>query len=502
MQGLNIQTVILAAISALLAYKLIKLVYVFVRQWSVLRHTAFAPNSNLIVGHVLEMIKCTRHGVGAWDMMEQWLSNGNDPVVFRVFNTWGVCVKDPAALRRVFQTNQRAYEKDLALSYHPFLPILGSGLVTSDGELWQKQRLLIGPALRTGILDDIIPIAKRAVDRLTTKLETRRGTGVAVDLEEEFRLLTLQVIGDAVLSLDPEECDRVFPALYLPVMEEANRRVLRPYRMYLPILPEWWRFHRRMRALNSFLINYFRDRWQARQKGVLRARKDILDRVMDSIQETGETWNEALEAQLCYEIKTFLLAGHETSAAMLTWSCFELSQDPHILGQVRAEAAAVFPQSTAECPPPTRREVDGMAYTLAVLKEALRKYSVVPVVTRKLASDDTIMGHKLPAGIMVACVLQGTHNMYKDPRVFRPERFLPDGEYDKFNEAERLYKFVPFIQGPRNCLGQYLALLEARVVLSLLAQRFTFRLAKPGQGERHPTVIPIGPVDGLHVYVE
>eukprot|EP00983_Pelagomonas_calceolata_P128677 1161535-Pelagomonas_calceolata.AAC.2 len=69
----------------------------------------------------------------------------------RVFNTWGVCVKDPAALRRVFQTNQRAYEKDLALSYHPFLPILGSGLVTSDGELWQKQRLLIGPALRTGM---------------------------------------------------------------------------------------------------------------------------------------------------------------------------------------------------------------------------------------------------------------------------------------------------------------------------------------------------------------
>lgn len=103
-----------------------------------------APRSNLLVGHVLEMIRCTRHGMGAWDLMEKWLSYGSDPIVFRVFNTWGVCIKDPAALKRVFQTNQRAYEKDLALSYHPFMPILGSGLVTSDGELWQKQRLLIG----------------------------------------------------------------------------------------------------------------------------------------------------------------------------------------------------------------------------------------------------------------------------------------------------------------------------------------------------------------------
>jgi cytochrome P450 len=94
-------------------------------------------------------------------------------------------------------------------SYRPFLPILGTGLVTADGDLWQKQRTLMGPALRIDVLDDIIVIAKNSVDRLCKKLEPLRGTGAPVEINEEFRLLTLQVIGEAVLSMAPEDCDKV-----------------------------------------------------------------------------------------------------------------------------------------------------------------------------------------------------------------------------------------------------------------------------------------------------
>eukprot|EP00798_Chlamydomonas_sp_ICE-L_P030604 gene30605-35616_t len=103
---------------------------------------------------------------------------------------------------------------------------------------------------------------------------------------------------------------------------------------------------------------------------------------------------------------------------------------------------------------------------------------------------------------MMACILQGTHNLYKEPTAFKPERFLPDGEYDKFSDADRAFMFVPFIQGPRNCLGQHLALLEARVVLSVLFKRFKFRTAKDGQGDRHPTVIPVGPIDKMMMLID
>jgi len=99
--------------------------------------------------------------------------------------------------------------------------------------------------------------------------------------------------------------------------------------------------------------------------------------------------------------------------------------------------------------------------------------------------------------------VQGTHDLYNEPSVFRPDRFMPGGEYDKFDETVRPYMFVPFIQGPRNCLGQHLALLEARVVLSLLCKRFKWRAVKGAeQGARHPTVIPVGPLEGMPMYLD
>jgi len=493
-----------AAMGLYLFTRLVVGMYHFRRVEVALAGVPRAPGNNWLLGHVIPLLSCASAGKGAWDVMEDWIKGHASPsglVKYRILNQHGVAFCDPLALKRVFQTGHKLYEKDLALSYKPFLPILGSGLVTADGALWQKQRLLIAPALRTDLLDDIIPIAQRATERLAVKLEALRGTGQPLDLEEEFRLLTLQVIGEAILSMEPEECDRVFPELYLPVMTEANRRVLRPYRMYLPILPAWWQFRARMAKLNDFLITYFRQRLQSREKGVVRARPDLLDRIFDNIKESGTQWDHALEQQMCFEIKTFLLAGHETSAAMLTWSIFELSGSPEAVKQVRAEANAVWgPLRQNQVPP--RREVDAMNYTLSVLKEALRKYSVVPVVTRVLTQDDELLGHNVPKGTMIACILQGTHNMYKEPEAFRPERFMPEGEYDQLDENIRLFMFMPFIQGPRNCLGQYMALLEARVVLGLLTQRFTFKPAHEGQGRRHPTVIPIGPVGGMEMTVE
>lgn len=401
------------------------------------------------------------------------------------------------------QTRYKAYDKDLDFSYKPFLPILGSGLVTANGDHWQGQRLLMAPALRVDMLDAILPIARRATDRLAAKLEPLRGTGQVVDIEEEFRLLTLQVIGEAILSLGPEECDKVFPQLYLPVMEESNRRVLEPWRYLYPLTV--WRYNANVRALNGYIARIIRARRAERAAeaagGAPAPReRDILDRILQAVEERGQKWGPALETQLCYEIKTFLLAGHETSAAMLTWSTYELGQAPAALAAVREEAQAAF--GAAGAAPPAREAVDGMQWTLACLKESLRKYSVVPVVTRNLNTADELCGYSLPAGAWVICHLQRVHHLYKDPLRWLPARFMPGGEYDQFDPDIRPYMFVPFIQGPRNCLGQYFALLEARVVLGLLCQRFTFApLDAARQGQTHPQVIPIGPVNGMKMVI-
>lgn len=202
---------LLSLCGAWIIYRLAQFAYAFVRRELVLSRSRVprAPGHNWLIGNVVSLLQCVKSGKGAWDVMEDWIKERGPLVRYRILAKHGVAVSDPLALKRIFQTGQKLYEKELDLSYKPFLPILGSGLVTADGALWQKQRLLIGPALRTDILDDIIPIAKGATERFMVKLEKYRGTGKPIDIEEEFRLLTLQVIGEAVLSMAPEDCDKV-----------------------------------------------------------------------------------------------------------------------------------------------------------------------------------------------------------------------------------------------------------------------------------------------------
>lgn len=467
-----------------------------------------------------------------WEHMYRWVTS-HSLVKFRVLHRTGIIVGDPLGLKRIFQTGYKRYDKDLDFSYGPFLPILGTGLVTANGKHWQKQRLLMAPALRIDMLDAILPIALRAVERLSVKLEAVKAdtSNNVIDIEEEFRLLTLQVIGEAILSLGPEECDAVFPSLYLPVMEESNRRVLQPWRYLYPVTA--WKYSQRVKQLDTFIKGVIRTRRAERESekraGRAYASKDILDKILDSVDKEGVAWNAAAETQLCYEMKTFLLAGHETSAAMLTWTIYELAKDSDkkTFENVRREAKAYLSDDASAL---NRTNVEKMDWTLSCLKESLRKYSVVPVVTRDLNTDDEICGVKVPRGSWIICHLQRVHHLYKDPLSWEPARFMPGGEYDSFSDDVRPYMFVPFIQGPRNCLGQYFALIEARVVLGMLCKRFSFSLVDPAnQGVTHPTVrmltrssdrpdslthspfalvrsfacqvIPVGPVGGMKVRV-
>ena len=168
-----------------------------------------APESNWFLGNAIALATNS-----PWEKMNEWvLAEPAGIVKVRALNTYLVIVGSPQGMKQVFQTKQRDYGKDVGVSYQHFLNILGvgptSGLVTAEGEHWRRQRSLLGQTLRTDILDAVIGIGKRAADRLSQKLEMHRGSGQAVDMEEQFRLLTLQVIGEAMLSLPADECDEV-----------------------------------------------------------------------------------------------------------------------------------------------------------------------------------------------------------------------------------------------------------------------------------------------------
>eukprot|EP00729_Bicosta_minor_P000691 gene691-20261_t len=470
--------------------------------WWNLRQIPMPPGNLPIFGHALAI------GAGApWDCMLNWAreygkEETKNLLQINFLGNTGIIVTDPEQLKHVMDKKQRNYAKDIGLSYKPFLHILGTGLVTSMGESWKKQRKLMAGTMRQDILEETADVAKRAVDRLTVKLEKYRGTGKPVEIAEEFRVLTLQVIGELILSLPPDESERVFPELYLPIVEEANIRVWQPWRPWIPNAHNR-KYNKTVDELNKYVSDLIRDRW-AKRVEIKKAGKeapmaDILDRAMSAIDP--DAWGEHSVKQLRDEIKTFLLAGHETSASMLTWSLFELSQNKETLQKTVDEGNAVFAgRGKADGKVddmPSKGELQELKYTVAVLKESLRKYTLVPMVTRVSLEDDVMDGHTIPAGTKVFINMKAVHmnpKLWPDPLVFKPERFQE--KFDPWN-------FNAFINGPRNCLGQHLALLEARIVLSLLHQRFKFTPVDPVKaGEVHTYMVPTCPANGMHVLVE
>ena len=463
------------------------------RQAFVLRNAPMAPGYLPLIGHTITLFKAVGNYPCTWDLFARWsTATAPKPVRVQIFTRHCVVIADPSTMKRVMSSNLKNYAKDLEFSYAPFLEILGTGLVTSGGDTWRKMRGHISKALRVEILDEIIAIATRAVERLCSKLDAVKGKGESVDMENEFRLLTLQVIGEAILSLSPEESDELFPSLYLPIMDECNRRSLSPWRSFLPT-PEWFAHRRRVRQLDDAIVDIIRARWQKKTRGES-VPDDILERVLDQVD--AKEYGVEVETQLCYEIKTFLLAGHETSAAMLTWTLYELVNNAAAMGRVTSEADRVFGKLKRDALP-TRDALASLEYSVAALKETLRLYSVVPVVTRVAVEDDDLGGVRVPAGTTVIMSLQGVHHredLWPDPLAYKPERFLDVDENEGF-------KFLPFIQGPRNCLGQYLALLEARVVLCSLVKRYRFEHASGENGKKHTKAIPIAPANGMHFTV-
>jgi cytochrome P450 len=456
-----------------------------------------------------------------WDVIEKWVRQYGSMLRFHFFTNTFVVVADPDVLKHVLATNIHNYQKDTTTTYGPFMCILGSGLVTSHGELWRKQRELISGVFREEILADTAKVAIKATNRLSASLhELHRHSGKSVQIGEEFRKLTLQVIGESVLSLDAEACDAFFPTAYLPIVEEANKRTWYPWRAILPT-PGNFEYHRAIARLDRYVIDIVSARADKHLDRLLRTGSapldeqamqsfDILDRIIAACyaeQAEPNAVPRALPAdrlrQLRDEVKTFVFAGHETSSMMITWTMYQLLKNPECLAKVKAEADAVFSEyeshaddADREQYEPDFRAYSQLVYTQNALKEALRLYSIVPVVTRQVLEDDMVGDYFLPRDAKLVLCIQAVHHNEKywdAPYEFRPERF--ETNYHP-------YAFLPFINGPRRCIGQFFALLETKIVLALLVKRFNFSIAPECKGEKHPFNVPVCPIDNLPVLVE
>lgn len=444
------------------------------------------------LGQVFTMVKGS-----PWDTMAKWVLEYGTIYTFHLFGTDSVCIADPDALKVVLATKLGSFKKDTEWTYKPFMVLLGNGLVTAEGHSWLTQRALMGAHLKKDVLEDVPDVSLAAVTRLSAKLDEARLGGKAIDMADEFRHMTLQVIADVLLSLLPEESDVTFATMYLPIVEEGNLRTWHPERMFLPI-PAWFKFRSDVDKLNKYVEGLIDNRRMLRSlessRGANGRKQDVLDKMLSSVE--GEQWTENIMTQVRDGIKTFVLAGHETSASMLTWALYELSL-PHnaeLKQKVLDEAAAVLKgckENGKIVRLPDRETLDGLVYTECCLKESLRKYSVVPTVVRVATQDVEVNEYFLKKGTTVMINIQGVHHnpaYWPEPHTYRPDRFLT---------APAPFTFLPFIEGPRACLGQFLSLLESKIVLAVLISQYDFSVDNPSTaGVKHNYMIPIIPQTG------
>jgi cytochrome P450 len=413
-----------------------------------------------------------------WDTMASWVQEYGQIYRIHLFGSDAVVVSDPALLKIILATKLNTFKKDLEWTYKPFMVLLGNGLVTSDGESWRKQRTLLANHLKIGILEEIPEMALQAVRRLRIKLDKAKAEGKIIEMAEEFRHMTLQVIAATILSLSPEESDKTFAHMYLPIVTEGNLRTWHPERMYLPT-PAWFKFRRDVAKLNDYVTSLIEKRWKLRQEEAASGKpitrhQDVLDISLGAIPV--EEYGPEVVSQLRDEVKTFILAGHETSASMLAWTLYELSLQNNAanIEKLRGEANAVFAQhkdaSGRINSLPTRAELDKLVFADCCLRESLRKYSVVPTVVRINNQATDLDKYPLVKGSTLMVNMQGVHHnpqYWPEPLVYKPDRFL---------QPIAPYTFLPFVEGPRMCLGQYLSLLESKVVISLLLSEYRYVL--------------------------
>jgi len=223
--------------------------------------------------------------------------------------------------------------------------------------------------------------------------------------------------------------------------------------------------------LYELVLDIIKQKREAKLKGQTDTKKvrDILDILIETRDEdTGKTFTDD---QLRDHVLTFLMAGHETTSTAITWTLYELTKHPEIQKKLHEEVDNVL----GDKPINSFDQVEQLKYLNMVMKESLRYYPPVPMVMRNVANDDVMMNYKIPKNLMVVISPYAIHHnpkYYDNPETFDPENFS-----DEKIKNRHPYAFIPFLAGDRNCIGMKFAMLEFKVIMAMLFQKFEFSLA-------------------------
>lgn len=390
-------------------------------------------------------------------------------------------VSSPDFIQQVLVTDADKMYKSSVLK-KALRQVLGNGLLINDGDSWKRQHKLVMPAFhskRIGAYADVmVQYTQRMLDRWQTG-EMRR-------IDEDMGELTMRIVAKTLFDADLEEdVHKISGAITtaLKVIGERNDSLF--------MLPEWLptrsnrALSQAMATLDALIERFIHDRRASGEdKG------DLLSMLLAARDEAGTGMTDK---QVRDEAMTLFNAGHETTAVALTWALYLLSQHPEVEAKLQDEVHRVLGDR-----PATLADLPNLPYTEMIVKEAMRLFPPAWGTVRELTDDVKFGDYTLAGG---GFVLLSFHAMHHDERFFAdPERFDPERFSAENEKRIPRYAYLPFGAGPRVCIGNMFAMMEARLVLATLAQRCTLSL-KPGAMVAPDPVFTLRPKYGMPMIV-
>lgn len=411
--------------------------------------------------------------------------NYGDICCFRIGIYKGYLLNHPDYFQHVLKSKHHDYNKQ-NYNYRMLKPVLGEGLITSDGDQWLRHRRLIQPAFHREKIHRFTSVVVDATQRMLERWASQASPEQPIDMDKEMMKLTFHIITRSLFSADLRDASDIVRRAF----GVLNRDIA--YRLTNVFVPPLWVPTPRNRAfktarddLNRVVYTIIERR---RKKGEYR--DDLLQMLLNA--QDADSGYRMTDKEVRDEVMTLVLAGHETTANLLAWTCYLLSQHPDAAHRMHEELNAVF--SGAE---PVVNDLSSLRYTDSVIQEALRLYPPVWIISRKAIDRDVIGGYTIPAGSVVTLCSYALHrhpDFWDDPDSFFPERFL-------IQDRELSKAYFPFGGGPRSCIGAPLAMMEARLILAMIFSKYRLTL-RPGHPVEPEPLVTLRPRYGLKMTLE
>ena len=397
-------------------------------------------------------------------------------------------VNHPELIQEVLVTNHQRVGRWRNVEAMKYL--MGDGLVTSDDPIHLRQRRLMQPVFRQQLIESY---AQTMIEYAEERSESWKD-GNRVNMEREMRDLTLNIVAKTLFGIELlDEVRRIGAAFELSNTYMSTRfnqyERMRAWYHRLP-LPLTLRFKTQLGYLNRLVEGLISQR-----KSTVDQRFDLLAALLDikDDEAAGPNVEPMTEQQVRDEIVTMFAVGHETVTVALTWAWYLLSTHPHAQAELQAELDTVLAGR-----PPALEDLPHLAFTEKVFREAIRLYPPIWRMGRVALEPLELAGYEIPAGAMICLPTMIIHRdprFYDNPAEFRPERWTP-----AFQDGLHRFAYFPFGGGPRLCIGEGFAWMEAKLILATLAQSWSVR-HDPTHKVAYLPLISLRPKNGMPLFL-